>query len=123
MKISVIGGGSWGLALSSVLSNNHHEVLVYDVNPKIVKKINELHICIQLNERIPEDIKATNQIKEAIDFSDVILFVVPTKVLRIALADVIGVLHQPKLFINAAKGIEPATFLRVSESFAEMVPR
>lgn len=122
MKISVIGGGSWGLALSSVLSNNHHEVLVYDVDPKIVKKINELHICIQLNENIPEDIKATNHIQEAIGFSDVILFVVPTKVLRVALKSVIEVLDEPKLFINAAKGIEPETFLRVSEIFEEMVP-
>jgi len=122
MRISVIGGGSWGLALSSVLSTNHHEVLVYDVNPKIVDKINKLHICIQLNEGIPEDIKATNQLEEVIQFSDVIVFVVPTTVLRLALTDVIAVLDTPKLFINAAKGIEPETFLRVSEIFAEMVP-
>lgn len=122
MKISVIGGGSWGLALSSVLSNNNHEVLVYDVNPKIIQKINQLHICIQLNESIPENIRATNNIKEAIMFSDVLVFVVPTKVLRNALASVIAVLDQPKLFINAAKGIEPETFLRVSEIFQEMVP-
>jgi len=39
MKISVLGGGSWGLALSNVLSNNSHEVLVYDLNEKIVDKI------------------------------------------------------------------------------------
>ena len=39
MKISVVGGGSWGLALSKVLSDNSHEVLVYDINEKIVKKI------------------------------------------------------------------------------------
>lgn len=122
MKITVIGGGSWGLALSKVLSDNSHEVLVYDVNEKAVNKINNLHICMQLNENIPEDIKATLDMKEAIDFSDTLLFVVPTKVLRYAITDALKYLKTPKLIINAAKGIEPETFLRISEIFSEMVP-
>lgn len=123
MKISVLGGGSWGLALSNVLSNNKHEVLVYDVNKKIVDKVNKLHICYQLNADINKDIKATSDINELLNFSDTILFVVPTKVLRIALANILEVLDKPKLFINAAKGIEPDTFLRVSEIFEEVIPR
>ena len=122
MKISVIGGGSWGLALSNVLSNNKHEVLVYDTNITIVNNINQLHICSQLDVAINKDIKASNNLQEAIHFSDTILFAVPTKVLRVALTGVIKVLETPKLFINAAKGIEPDTFLRVSEIFDEMVP-
>ncbi len=121
MKVTVIGGGSWGLGLSKVLADNGHDVLVYDVNEKIVDKINTLHICIQLNEFIPESIKATNQIKEAVNFSDVLLFVVPTKVLRQAITSIIPDLDRPKLFINAAKGIEPETFKRVSEIFEEMI--
>lgn len=122
MNISVIGGGSWGLALSKVLSDNSHNVLVFDVNEKIVNKINTLHICHQLDEYIPEDIKATTNIEEAINHSDIILFVVPTKVLRIAIKDVLEHLKSKKIFINAAKGIEPESFLRVSEIFSEMIP-
>lgn len=122
MKITVIGGGSWGLALSKVLSNNNHEVLVYDINEKIVNKINELHICLQLNEDIPEDIVATSDMKEAMEFSNVVLFAVPTKVLRIAIKDALRFVKNPKLIINAAKGIEPDTFLRISEIFEEMFP-
>jgi len=123
MNITVIGGGSWGLALSKVLSDNHHKVLVYDVDENIVSKINELHICFQLNENIPKDIKATSNLKEAIEYSDNILFVVPTKVLRDAISNTIPHLKEPKLFINAAKGIEPETFLRISEIFTEMIPK
>ena len=123
MKVSVIGGGSWGLALSTVLSHNGHDVLVFDVNTKIVQKINDLHICLQLNEDIPKDIRATDNIAESVSFSDVLLFVVPTKVMRDALNLVIPHLSRPKLFINAAKGIEPDTFLRASEIFREMIPK
>ncbi len=122
MKITVIGGGSWGLALSKVLSNNDHDVLVYDVNPKIVEKINELHICLQLNEDIPENIMATSSMEDAMNFSEIVLFVVPTKVLRIAIKDALVYIKKPKLIINAAKGIEPETFLRISEIFSEMIP-
>jgi glycerol-3-phosphate dehydrogenase (NAD(P)+) len=121
MKISVIGGGSWGLALSTVLALNNHDVLVYDTNQKIINKINHLHICMQLDENIPETITATNDIQTALKYSDVILFAVPTKVLRNALSDVKVTLDQPKLFINAAKGIEPETFMRVSEIFKEEI--
>ncbi len=122
MKITVIGGGSWGLALSKVLSNNDHNVLVYDINPKIVSKINDLHICLQLNEDIPENIVATSSMEEAVNFSDILLFVVPTKVLRIAINDVLKFIKKPKLIVNGAKGIEPETFLRISEIFSEMIP-
>ncbi|MFW5838505.1 MAG: NAD(P)H-dependent glycerol-3-phosphate dehydrogenase [Bacillota bacterium] len=121
MKITVIGGGSWGLGLSKVLADNTHDVLVYDVNEKIVEKINTLHICLQLNEYIPESIKATTDIKKAVDHSDILLFVVPTKVLRDAISSMIPHLKTQKLFINAAKGIEPKTFKRVSEIFKEMI--
>ncbi|MFK5883962.1 MAG: NAD(P)H-dependent glycerol-3-phosphate dehydrogenase [Candidatus Izemoplasma sp.] len=123
MKITVIGGGSWGLALSKVLSDNNHLVKVFDINEKIVNKINELHICLQLNADIPKDITATTSIEEAMDFSDVLLFVIPTKVLRTVITNALPHIKEPKLIINAAKGIEPSTFLRISEIFDEMFPK
>lgn len=119
MKITVIGGGSWGLGLSTVLSDNGHDILVYDTSEKIVDKINRLHICYQLNADIPKAIKATHDITEAVNFSDVLLFVVPTKVVRQALQAVNTELTNKKLFINAAKGIEPETFMRMSEVFKD----
>lgn len=122
MKITIVGGGSWGLSLAKVLADNHHQVLVYDVSEKIVKTINEDHLCLQLNAPIPEVILATNDIKQAMRFSDVLLFVVPTKVLRQAISDCLPYIDQPKLIINAAKGIEPETFVRISEIFKAMVP-
>ena len=123
MDITVIGGGSWGLALSKVLADNHHDVLVYDVNEEIVDKINTLHVCIQLNEYIPKTIQATTDLQKAVTHSDTLLFVVPTKVLRPALEAVIPHLDAPKTFINAAKGIEPKTFLRISQIFQSTVPK
>lgn len=121
MNITVIGGGSWGLALSTVLDDNGHNVLVYDTSGKVVDKINRLHISYQLNEDISARIKATNHLETAIHHSDVLLFVVPTKVVRTALQSVNKRLSSKKLFINAAKGIEPTTFMRMSEVFYDEI--
>lgn len=122
MKVTIVGGGSWGLGLAKVLADNHHDVLVYDVNEAIVKAINEEHLCVQLKMPIPKAIRATHVMSEAMRFSDVLLYVVPTKVLRPAIEASIPYITQPKLFINAAKGIEPETFMRISEIFEDMVP-
>jgi len=122
MNTTVIGGGSWGLALSKVLSDNHHNVLVYDINEKTVDNINRLHLCVQLDAYIPKDIKATTNIETAMNHADVVLFVVPTKVLRSALEEALPFIKGAKTFINAAKGIEPESFKRISEIIAEMVP-
>ncbi len=123
MKISVIGGGSWGMALANVLSDNQHDILVYDINADVVNTINDKHLCLQLNAPIAKSITATSKMQKAIDHADVLLFVVPTKVLRNALNEAVPHINSPKTFINAAKGIEPSTFKRISEIIEAMVPQ
>ena len=38
-KISIIGGGSWGLAMALMLHKNSHEIKVWEYNPQNVKKL------------------------------------------------------------------------------------
>ncbi len=121
MKVSVIGGGSWGLTLAKVLSDNSHNVLVYDVHPLFMHRVNDLHICAQLDEYIPTNIKGTNNLEEAINYSDIILMAVPTKVLRAVLKDINSIISTASLFINVSKGLEPETFKRVSEVVYEEI--
>ncbi len=122
-RISIIGGGSWGQGLSKVLVDNGHDVLVYDVDEKVVRAVNEEHRCLHLDAPIPKTVRATTSSEAAAGFADVLLFVVPTKVLRSAIESVISHVRTPKLFINAAKGIEPDTFKRNSQIFEEMIPK
>lgn len=118
MKVTILGGGSWGLALANVLSDNNHECLVYDVNKSTVDTINEKHYCLQLDEPIAKSIQATHDLKTALNYAKVLFFVVPTKALRTLIEAVKPLLTTKKLMVNAAKGLEPETFLRVSEVFA-----
>lgn len=121
MKISVIGGGAWGTTLSQALSDNKHEVLIREINPVFVEKINEEHTHPFFDVTIPSTISATLDLKEAVDFSDVIMICVPTKFIRSVLTEINSLINEPKLFINVSKGIEPETSYCVSQIVEEVI--
>src|SRR5690554_296095 len=113
MKISVIGGGSWGTTLAQVLTDNSHETLVYDVNPEAVDKINN-NMHPFFDNQI-KDIRATLDLNEAIHFAEYIILAVPTKFMRESLKAINALATNKLYFINVSKGIEPSTLKRVSE--------
>ena len=57
---------------------------------------------------------ATNSLKEVVEFSDILVLSVPTKVIRGVMEEVKKYITSKKLFINVSKGIEPKTLLTVS---------
>ncbi len=121
MKISCIGGGAWGTTLAQVLSDNHHEVLIRDINPLFVDKINHEHTHPFFDITIPMDIKATVSLEEAVEFSDIILLSVPTRVTRQVVKEINSLLNRKALFINVSKGIEPETSFCVSQIVQEEI--
>ena len=114
MKVGFIGGGSWGSTLANLLSDNGHETLVYDINVDTVNMINNMHTHPFFDSVLNEDVVATNNLNEVVDYSDILVLSVPTKVMRTIMEDVKKLVKSPKLFINVSKGIEPKTLLTVS---------
>ena len=121
MKVSVIGGGAWGTTLSQALSDNKHEVLIREINPTFVEKINEEHTHPFFEVTIPSSISATLSLEEAVNYSDVIMICVPTKFIRGVLKEINSLINTPKLFINVSKGIEPNTSYCVSQIVKEVI--
>ena len=123
MKISLIGGGSWGITLAQVLADNGNDCLVYDINNEFVESINKNHIHPFFPEcLLPDKIKATTNLSEAVNFSRYLLLAVPTKVMRdIVLKNINNILTEKKVFINVSKGIEPETLKRVSQIVKEEI--
>lgn len=123
-KITIIGGGSWGSALSRILADNSHDVLIYDRNDNIVNEINNFHTNHKYLPEgfLPLNVFATSNLKDALEFSEILLLVVPTAVIREVLNNIKLLINKPKLFVNASKGIEPNSFKRVSEIVKEIIP-
>ncbi len=115
MKIGIIGGGSWGTTLAQALTDNNNLVLINDVNPDFVRKINETHLHPFFDKPIPESIKATTNLEEVADWSDYLVLCVPTKFMRGVLKNLYTISKNKKTLINVSKGIEPSTSLLVSQ--------
>ena len=122
-RISIIGAGSWGTALANILCENNHSVLVYDNDLKTINDINESHKIEKLpGVIIDNSIIATSNMKELLEYSDIIILSIPTKVIRNVLGKIKDEINSPKLFVNTSKGIEPDSFKRISEIVYEIIP-
>lgn len=124
-KITVFGTGSFGTALANVLAENGHSVLMWGKNENTVYEINQSH----QNKRYLKDvtlietIKATNQLEQAVNFSDIFLIALPTKAIRDVVTEINQHIKTKKTFIHVAKGIENETFKRVSEMIEDSVSK
>ena len=122
-KITVFGMGSFGTALANVLAENGHTVLIWGKNEDSVKELNDHH----QNKRYLKDvvldsrIKATSDIKEAANFTDIYLMALPTKAMREVTSEIDSLIDSKKTFIHVAKGIENDTFKRVSEMIEDSI--
>ncbi len=100
MKISVIGGGAWGTTLAQVLLDNGNEVLIEDINESFVNKINNEKKHPYFDNLLPDNIKATTSLKEAVEFSNIMVLSVPTSFIRGVLKEINVLMNEEKLFIN-----------------------
>lgn len=121
MNVSIIGGGAWGTTLAQALADNNHNVLIMDVNNNFVEKINCDHVHPFFDVQIPSIITATSSLNEAVNYSDIIVLCVPTKVIRSVLKNINLLLKSSKIIINVSKGIEPITSLPISKIVSEEI--
>ena len=118
MKFGVLGGGRWGVAVSMHLGNLSHDVLIFDKNREAVDLINKnKHPYMDLS--LPESVRATTDSREVVEFSDTILLVLPTQVIRAVISELE---LADKEVISLSKGLEIGSYKRVSEVVREAEP-
>ena len=106
MKISVIWAWSRWLALCDVLAYNGNDVLVYAIEPNEADEINKKHTSIKYldGKKIDKKVRACDNLKEALDFSNYLLMVVPSKFVSSVLEQIIEIKPSDDyFFINATK--------------------
>lgn len=123
-KVAILGPGSWGTALSQVLIDNGHQVILWGDSEQQITEINTEHTNTRYFNDIvlDEHITATTNLKEALAEVDAILFVVPTKVTRLVAKQVAEVLDHKVTIMHASKGLEPGTHERLSTVISEEIP-
>ena len=119
MKIAVFGGGSWATALVKMLTENLDEVHWYMRSIYAVEHIkregqNPSYLSsVQLNN---DYLRLTNDINEAIEACEVLVFVIPSAFLEQEL-EKLTVSLEGKTIFSAIKGIVPESGRIVGEHF------
>lgn len=125
-KIAVLGAGSWGSVLANLLVGNNEEVMLWSRDSEQVVTMNRWHINPQYVKdfKYSPDLKATDDMEEAVRDAEYILMVIPTKGLREVagnLNKILVKLDQKPLLIHATKGLEQETYKRPSQMLAEEI--
>lgn len=122
-NITIFGTGSWGTALANVLADNQHNVLMWGKTEETVNEINnnDSNEKYLKNIKINSTIKATLNLKDAINHSSIYIIAVPTKAIREVCESINNEAYGKKIFIHVSKGIEPETFKRISEMIEESI--
>jgi glycerol-3-phosphate dehydrogenase (NAD(P)+) len=124
MRITVLGAGSWGTTVASVLTRRDHESLIWARNPATADEINAKHS----NERylagfpLPGRLRATADLAEAAAHAELLVVGVPTGAFRATLEQVRPDLHPWIPVVSLSKGLERDSLLRMTEVIKEVLP-
>lgn len=117
MKLAVIGGGSWGTALSIALAPRFERVRLWVYEPDLAARMaasreNDVYLP---GFRLPDSVEIVTALDAAIASCGIVLGVMPSHHAR-ALYEMLTPLAEPStLFVSATKGLETGTLLRVSQ--------
>ena len=117
----VVGGGSFGTALATLLARNHRKVLLWVRREEQAHEINRNHSNKTYfpGKPLPPQLRATTDLAEAMGQVPVLFVAVPTKGFRDVARQIGDHLTGDQILIHATKGIEPGTFKRMSEVLRE----
>lgn len=122
MKIGILGAGTWGIALASLLSTNGHSVLVWSAIPDEIDKLKASGRHPNLpGIALPTSISYTKNISDIAQACEMILVVVPSSFVRGTVERIAPYLKDGVVLITAAKGIEGGSLMTMTEIVADVL--
>lgn len=125
MNICVLGAGSWGIALTKLLTVNEHKLTVWSVDPEEIQmlKTNCEHKTKLPGVILPGSVEFTTDIKDAMEGAELFVMAVPSPFVRVVAEKAAPYVPEGGLIVSVAKGIEESTLFRMSEIIKECIPQ
>ena len=123
LRATVLGGGSWGTTVASLVSRNT-PTLIWARNSATVDEINNNHSneAYLPGARLSPRLKATADFDEAVTSADVLIMGVPAQTFRDTLIEVKRHLRPWVPVISLSKGLEQGSLLRMTQIIDELLP-
>ena len=123
MKITVLGAGSWGTALSMTLWKNKHTVYLWTHDEKEAKYLKEKRKCTNLPEVvIPEEITILTSLEEAVKEGEILVYAVPSIFTRSMGERTRAFVRKEQILVTVSKGIEESTLYTMTDILEEFFP-
>ena len=123
--VAVVGGGSFGTAITKVLAENGHTVHFWMRDEAQAREVAEKGS----NSRYMPGVTLTGDIRPTTDFgaavreAEAVFVAIPSKAFRNVIHDHAGDFHDGQIVISLTKGIERDGFKLMSEILQEEIPR
>jgi len=123
--IAVIGAGSWGTTLACLLSGKGYDVSLWVHDATLAEKIKETRTnnAYLPDITIPDNIKVTTSIEEALKSARYILNAVPAQYVRAVFSKGLYYIPKEAIIVSLSKGIERGTLLTVSALLKKLSSR
>jgi len=122
MKICIIGSGSWGTALAVSLSASGHNIKMWSFSSEEKDLINNERRCKFLKDLIiPENVYCTTSFEEAIENTDIVIHVTPSKFTRDTVKQYKEYIKN-QIIIICSKGFEKESLKTLDEVVEEELP-
>lgn len=123
-KISILGGGTWGIAIAVLLHKNGHEVTVWSALESEIDMLKTNHEHKMLPGVIlPDDMIFTTDDKEAVEGKDLLVMAVASSFTRKTANRLSSIVKEGQKIVNVAKGIEEGTLYTMCDIIAEEIPQ
>ena len=123
-RVSILGGGSWGIALAVLLHKNGHEITVWSALETEIEMLREKHEHKMLpGVRLSEDTVFTTDDREAVEGQDLLVMAVASSFTRRTAHRLSALVASGQKILNVAKGIEEHTLMTLSEIIEQEIPQ
>jgi glycerol-3-phosphate dehydrogenase (NAD(P)+) len=123
-KISIIGAGAWGTALSVVLGRKQtHQIYLWAHEKEVCEsitreRVNELFLP---GQHIPACVTPCNDLAGALAGAAIVVSVMPSQHCRRLFERMRPHLNADTMIVSATKGLEEQSFLRMTEVIVQVV--